>query len=59
MPKPQPAKHSPGWKMCAQDVFGSALSQKTAVGGNGPGSQTTLTINIHLCTNTNTIIDDF
>lgn len=64
--RPSPAKRSPsslpvepGWKICAQDVFGSGLTQKTAVGGNEPSSQTTFTINIHLCTKTNTIIDDF
>lgn len=44
MPKPQPAKHSPssspaeepGWKMCAQDVFGSGLSQKQLWEEMGP-----------------------
>lgn len=46
MPKPQqalPAKHSPssspvepGWKMCAQDVFGSGLTQKQLWEEMGP-----------------------
>lgn len=44
MPKPQPAKHSPssllaeepGWKMCAQDVFASGLSQKQLREEMGP-----------------------